>query len=255
MSQTRATLRRPGTPQGSDPDPHHGADLGPIEPRRQPFPRWQDVFPDLAAGDAASRALMDAAHPLTLAAGQAVFRAGAPCERYVLILGGSVRVQIVGESGREATLYRVLAGQSCVLTSCCVLAAEPYPAEGLAETPVCALSIGKGTFDRALESAPAFRRFVFANLGNRIAAVISRMEEISCRPVERRLATYLLARVGWGCALSATHQQIAVDIGSAREVVSRHLKRFEVNGLVRLGLGSVEVCDSEGLRRLVDRPL
>ena len=247
MPTTTFTLRQPGTPQPARSD--EGQRTG------SQAPRWQELFPELATGDAATRALMDTAHPLTLAAGQMVFRAGSPCERYVLILSGSVRVQVIGENGREAALYRVLPGQSCVLTTCCVLAADASPAEGVTETPVSALAVGKSTFDRALESAPAFRRFVFANLGNRIAEVIARMEEISCRPVERRLATYLLARVGWGSALEVTHQQVAVDIGTAREVVSRHLKRFEANGLVRLGVGSIEVSDPEGLRQLVNRPL
>jgi CRP/FNR family transcriptional regulator len=218
-------------------------------------PRWQDLFPALAGGDAASRALMGRAHSLVLAAGQAVFRAGSPCESYVLLLAGNVRVQVIGEGGREAVLYRVLPGQSCVLTTCCVLAGDSYPAEGFTEGKVRALVIGKGDFDRALESAPAFRRFVFANLGNRIAEVIARMEEVAFRPVERRLAAWLLARPGGAGRLDITHQEIAVELGTAREVVSRHLKRFESDGLVRLGRSSLEVRDPAGLQRLIDRSL
>ena len=152
-------------------------------------------------------------------------------------------------------LYRVLPGQSCVLTTCCILSGEAYPAEGFTESTIRALAIARPAFDRALESAPAFRRVVFANLGSRIADVIIRMEEVAFRPVERRLATYLLARAGWSGALEATHQEIAVDVGTVREVVSRHLKRFESMGLVRLGRSSLELTDRPGIARLLDSSL
>lgn len=205
------------------------------------------LFPSLVSGDAESRAVLEAAQLISLPADQAVFFAGSPCASYVLLLEGSVRVQVIGEGGREALLYRVLPGQSCVLTTCCILSGEDYPAEGFTESAVLALALGKPAFDRALERAPAFRRFVFANLGARIAEVITRMEEVAFRPVERRLAAYLLAANG---PLQATHQEIAVELGTAREVVSRHLKRLEAAGLVRLGRSSLEVIDPHGLLEL-----
>jgi CRP/FNR family transcriptional regulator len=215
---------------------------------------WRDLFPTLAGGDAQTRAIMDAARQLTLPPDQPVFLAGSPCVNYVLLLAGRVRVQIIGEGGREAVLYRVLPGQSCVLTTCCILGADAYPAEGFTEAQVSALAIPKPAFDQGLEAAPAFRRFVFANLGSRMAEVIARMEEVAFRPVERRLAAWLLGQAGAG-PVSATHQEIAVELASAREVVSRHLKRLESAGLVRLGRSSLEVCDPEGLRRLLDDPV
>lgn len=218
-------------------------------------PAWRDLFPSLAASDPASQGVLDAARPLALPADRPVFRPGSPCAHYVLLLGGRVRVQVIGEGGREAVLYRVHPGQSCVLTTCCILSGEAYPAEGFTEAPVRALAIPRPAFDRALECAPAFRRFVFANLGSRIAEVITRMEELTFRPVERRLATYLLARVGWAGVLDVTHQEIAVDLGTVREVVSRHLKRFESLGLVRLGRSTLELRDRAGLERLADAAL
>jgi CRP/FNR family transcriptional regulator len=195
---------------------------------------------------------MDAARRIEMPAGAPVFRAGAPCSSYVLVLSGSVRVQVIGENGREAVLYRVGPGQSCVLTTCCILAGDDYPAEGFTEEPVQALAFPKPAFDRAVETAPAFRRFVFANLGSRIAEVIARMEELAFRPVERRLAAYLLARSepGSGELLAETHQTIAVELGTAREVVSRHLKRLESAGLVSLSRSSIAVRDRAGLAAL-----
>ena len=109
---------------------------------------------------------------------------------------------------------------------------------------------GEHAFDVALESAPAFRRFVFANLGGRIADVIARMEEVAFRPVERRLAAFLLARRGETGTIQATHQEIAVELGTSREVVSRHLKRLESSGLVELGRSTVQVRRLEELQRV-----
>lgn len=194
--------------------------------------------------------ILDESRRVELGGNLPVFRAGSPCESYVLLLAGSVRVQVIGEGGREALLYRVLPGQSCVLTTCCILAGDAYPAEGFTEAPVTALAIPKPTFDRALENAPTLRRFVFANLGERIAEVIARMEEVTFQPVERRLAVYLLARADAGGVVRGTHQEIAVELGTVREVVSRHLKRLETAGLVGLGRSGLRVTDREGLRRI-----
>jgi len=217
---------------------------------------WQDLFPTLASGDRQTRSVLDGARLVTMPTDQAVFHAGSPCENYVLLLEGSVRVQVIGENGREAVLYRVLPGQSCVLTTCCILSGDDYPAEGFTESPVNALIVTKPAFDRALDSAPAFRRFVFANLGGRIADVIARMEEVAFRPVERRLAAFLLSRANdAGTTIHVTHQEIAVELGTAREVVSRHLKRLESSGLVALGRSTVQVQRFEELRRLADTPL
>ena len=217
--------------------------------------RWQDLFPTLARGDHETRSLLEGARLVSMPVGQAVFYAGSPCENYVLVMEGRVRVQVIGESGREAVLYRVLPGQSCVLTTCCILAGDDYPAEGFTESPVRALVVTKPAFDAALESAPAFRRFVFANLGGRIADVIARMEEVAFRPVERRLAAFLLTRCDASGSIRATHQEIAVELGTAREVVSRHLKRLEASGLVELGRSTVRVTRSADLRHLADTPL
>jgi CRP/FNR family transcriptional regulator len=216
---------------------------------------WQALFPTLASGDRQTQSVLDGARLVTMPADQPVFHAGSPCENYVLLLEGSVRVQVIGENGREAVLYRVLPGQSCVLTTCCILSGDDYPAEGFTESPVRALIVTKAAFDRALESAQAFRRFVFANLGGRIADVIARMEEVAFRPVERRLAAFLLARADQAGTIRVTHQEIAVELGTAREVVSRHLKRLESSGLVELGRSTVQVRKPVELRRLADTPL
>lgn len=214
-------------------------------------PVWREIFPELARADPATQAIMEQAHWVTLPAGAAVFQAGNPCQHYLLMVAGQVRVQLIGAGGREAVLYRVQPGQSCVLTTCCVLSGEPYPAEGHADGEVSALLFTQAEFARALETAPGFRRFVFHDLGQRLAEVIRRMEEVAFQPVEQRLASLLLERTPADGRLRDTHQALALELGTAREVVSRHLKRLEAAGLVRLGRSSIQIRDRAGLRELV----
>ena len=213
---------------------------------------WPKLFPTLAAGDPATCALLAGAQSLELPPDQPLFLAGSPCPNYVLMLEGSIRVQVIGEGGREALLYRVLPGQACVLTTCCILSGNDYPAEAFTESRVRVLVLSKPAFDRALAEAPTFRRFVFDNLGGRIAQLITRMEELAFRPVDRRLADFLLLRSSQAPLkpLVATHQEIAAELGTAREVVSRHLKRMEAAGLVKLGRSMIQILDRQGLERI-----
>jgi CRP/FNR family transcriptional regulator len=212
---------------------------------------WQTHFSDLSTKN--DPALLRLEHELKLVelpAGQTVFHVGAGCHNYLLVADGTVRVQMVGEGGREATLYRVQPGQSCILTTSCILAHEHYPAEAVTETPVQAFVISRAAFEQALNDSPVFRRFVFANLGQRLADVIQRIDAVTFQSVDRRLAAYLLAHCDPAGALRATHQDIAVELGSAREVISRHLKRMEGQGLLQLQRSAVQVVDRPGLQRL-----
>lgn len=179
-----------------------------------------------------------------------VFMPGAPCQNYLLVVRGSVRVQLLTENGREIVLYHVGDGDSCVLTTSCLLGATRYPAGGIAETDVTAIALPAADFNRALARSEAFRRFVFGNLGRRLADVIARMEQVAFAPVDGRLATALLNLTRDDPRLSLTHQELAVELGSAREVVSRHLKRFEDHGWVRLGRASIEVLNRAALQNL-----
>jgi CRP/FNR family transcriptional regulator len=213
------------------------------------FPSWKVLFPELAA-DAELDALLSRAQQLILTAGTRVFAPGAACRNYLLVATGRVRVQLLTSGGREVVLYHVGAGESCVLTTSCLMGRTPYPAEGITETAVTAMALAVADFDQGLESSAAFRRLVFGNLGRRLAEVIARMEQVAFGPIDARLADSLLALAAQGNPLQLTHQALAVELGSAREVVSRHLKRFEDQGWVRLGRGSIELLNPIALQQL-----
>lgn len=188
----------------------------------------------------------------TVAEGTVIFGPGKAPENLLLLLEGTVRVQQTSESGREVFLYRVQAGESCVLTTACLLAYEDYSAEGIAETEISAVLVPRVTFDDLIARSPEFRRFVFTAYSRRISDLFHVIEEVAFRRVDVRLAQKLLQLAGSDGTLQATHQTLAVELGSVREVISRQLQEFQRRGWVELGRGVVRIVAPAGLRRLAE---
>lgn len=212
---------------------------------------WLDAFPELATIEPeARRRLAAEARPITLPAGVTVFHDGDACTNYLLVLDGSVRVQKVSSGGREITLYRVGDGQTCILTTSCLLAGERYPAEGVTETEVRAIALPGTLFQALLAGSAGFRQFVFSVYARRITDLIELVEDVAFGRMDLRLAARLRDSADAAGVVSATHQELAAELGSAREVVSRLLKDFEHRGLVTLHRGRIELRDPESLARL-----
>ncbi|CAA7615995.1 Crp/Fnr family transcriptional regulator [Magnetospirillum sp. UT-4] len=210
------------------------------------FPQFGRLDPEGA------RMLETAQRTVTIPAGTVVFQDGSECANYVLVMDGSVRVQKVAENGREIVLYRVERGQSCVLTTNCLIAREDYAAQGIAETEVRALVLPAPSFRALLGRSEVFRDFVFSAYASRIADLLMLIEEVAFGRVDVRLAAWLRQHAdgeGW---IRATHQDIATELGTAREVVSRQLKEFERRGWVELHRGKLSVRDRAGLASLSD---
>lgn len=175
---------------------------------------------------------------------------GAQCSHLALVLAGSARVYKLGETGREITLYRVETGQSCVLTASCILNGLPFPAFAVSEAPVEAAVLPPAQVARWVAESPAWRAYVFGLVAARLGEVIGVVEEVAFRRMDRRIAAFLLQRAAEESAapVQATHQQIAAELGTSREVVTRILKDLEEQGLIGTGRGSVRIRDAEGLR-------
>lgn len=213
---------------------------------------WLDHFPELAGIEPEARARLAAeARPVTLPAGVTVFHDGDACSNYLLVLDGSVRVQKVSSGGREITLYRVGDGQTCILTTSCLLAGERYPAEGITETEVRAIALPGALFETLLAGSTGFRQFVFSVYARRITDLITLVEDVAFGRMDLRLAARLRDGADDAGNVSTTHQELAAELGTAREVVSRLLKDFEHRGLVALHRGRVELRDREALARLL----
>lgn len=197
---------------------------------------WADV------NDGILDELLADAQIVSLGRGHFVFHAGDLCKAFLILLDGDVRVQLISSGGREITLYRIGPGGSCILTTSCLLSQENYPAEAIAESNVRALAIPMPAFQSALEHSTWFRKFVFDGFSKRLTSVIQKIEDLAFTSIDARLAVVLL-ELDRKDVQNVTHQDIAVELGTAREVVSRHLKRFESDGLVELARGRVAVID------------
>ncbi|MBU0499627.1 MAG: Crp/Fnr family transcriptional regulator [Gammaproteobacteria bacterium] len=213
---------------------------------------WVDAFPALSKLNEPLRLqLVQGAVLVTVPAGSVVFQEGGGCQNYLLVLEGSVRVQKLSESGREIVLYRVEAGQSCVLTTSCLLAGESYSAEGIAETEVRAVVVPKALFQQLLANSEQFREFVFALFGERIAGLVMLIDAIAFGRMDGRLAATLDRMAIHSEIIEITHQNLARELGTAREVVSRLLKEFERHGWLELKRGQILLRDRDALRGLV----
>lgn len=185
-----------------------------------------------------------------LPAGAPVFRTGDAAQAYLMVLSGSVRIQLVAESGREIVLYRITRGESCVLTTSCLFRSEPYAAEAVTETAVEALALPASAFRDLLARSESFREAVLADYAQRILDILMLMDLSASQSVATRLARLVRERAGGDGKLAATHYDLAVELGTAREVVSRTLKDFERQGAVALGRGHLSILDRRILGRL-----
>jgi CRP/FNR family transcriptional regulator len=216
--------------------------------------RWKKLLPQLADIDApGASGFLEQAREVSLPEQTTVFHQGDRCRHYMLVLEGSVKVLTRALNGREIVLYRLGAGDSCVLTTSCLFGNTRYPAEGVTETAVTALTIPADVFQRALQDSVAFRAFVFQSFAAHLASVISLVEEVAFGRLDSRLARQLLDNCKPDLVIRTTHQALATELGSAREVISRLLKELEVQGRLELQRGSIRILDRAGLEELAAR--
>lgn len=187
---------------------------------------------------------------LHIPAGSQIFSEREACQGFPLLLSGCIKVVKGTPAGREMMLYRVEPGGSCIITSSCLLGHSPYSARGIAETPLTLLVLPAALFDKLIAGNAEFRDFVFHLFSDRIAELMQLVEEVAFHRLDQRLAKLLLGKPE--NPIHATHQMLAEELGSVREIVSRLLKGFAAQGLVVLGREQLTVLDREGLRSLAD---
>jgi len=203
-------------------------------------------FPSLAAlPEPLAREVERQAQKLDAPAGTLLFDVGMACQALPLLLEGRIKVSKRAENGREIRLYSVRPGELCIVTVSCLLGGEPYPATGVAETAVSALVLPRALILRLMAEHPPFREMAFKLFAERLTGLMQLVEEVAFRKLDQRLAAWLLQR---GPLIAASHQAVADELGSVREIVSRLLKHFEEEGCVRLGRERIEVIAPAALR-------
>jgi len=210
------------------------------------FDRAAQSLPILQlAGSTFAREFQQAAFFARIPAGRDVFLEGDHVEAIALLISGVVRVYKVGETGREITLYRFGNGSSCILTANAILSHKTFPAVATVEQDAEAVMIPAEAFRDWVKHHDLWREFVFDLLSQRLSTVMAIIDEVAFRRMDRRVASLLLERAKIQNPLRITHQGIAAELGSSREVISRLLEDFVSEGSIRSGRGTVEVLDFE----------
>ncbi len=191
----------------------------------------------------------EAVKTITVPAGVTVGQSGDVCESLVIVLEGQVKVYRPASSGRSLTLYYVNANESCILTASCILNQLPFPAFAVTTTEVKALSIPPEKVIQWLEHEPMWQKYMFGLLSQRMNNLIELVDAIAFESLDVRLANWLLARSSQ-LTIETTHQQIAEDLASSREVISRLLKKFERDGLIKLSRGAIQIKNNIELEKL-----
>lgn len=186
---------------------------------------------------------------MCLQPGQLVYHIGSVCDSFLILLTGTVRIQLSSPRGRQVTLCRIAPGDYCSLTTSCLLSRSPYPADAIAESCGEAVVVTQECFHKALQYSPGFRRYVFEGFSKSLVKYTAKIEQLAFVPIDTRLSNALLDFHKKG-EDRVTHQELAVELGTAREVVSRRLKHFETEGWIRLARGRITVSDRNGLQKL-----
>lgn len=206
------------------------------------------LFPFLAgASEEVKELFLNSARIRKFDKDQILYMEGDSCDYLAMVLSGSVRVYKVAETGREITLYRVTSGECCFLTASCVMRDNNFPAIAIVEEELHAILIPSATVLQWVKYYDVWRDYIFSLMSNRLSDVASILNEIKFRRVDDRLAEYLLKQNTPDGAIKKTHQDIALELGTAREVVSRILKNFEKRGIVRLTRGTIRLLDLDKL--------
>ena len=213
---------------------------------------WPDglveAYPALADLPSALRALAWPQHlqAIDVPAGTVLFEEHAPCRGFPLVLRGEVRVARGTPQGRSLELYRVGPGELCVVSACGLFGNAPLSAHGVAQAPTRLLLLSPAGFEQWV-AHPPFRHFVFGVFADRLAELMGLAEAVAFQRLDQRLAAALL---GHGLTVSTTHQALADELGTVREIVTRLLKRFERAGWVSLGRERIELRNAAALRAL-----
>ena len=214
-------------------------------------PRIFDAYPSLTRLPARLLArIQSELRPVGAADGHEFFNVGDSCPALLLLVSGAVRVLKPLPSGRAMPLYKLGPGEFCVLSVSCLLGDVLYPAAGRAAGKVVGAALPKALFRTLVDEEPTFRNEVFSVFASRLCSLLTLIEEMARTRLDERLADLLISR---GPVIHATHQGLADELGTAREVVSRILEHFEDNGLVRLRRARVDILDARHLARLYDR--
>ncbi len=206
------------------------------------YPVLLDVNQELVSNTLSNAKLV------TLKAGKPIFEELQPCNVFPFILSGNIRVYKRSVHGRELSLYNVTPGDVCVVTAGCLLGDQPYNASGIVKTDSTLLMMDSNDFENLL-TLKVFREFIFSLISRRILGLMQLVEEVAFQRLDKRLTALLLRQ---GKHIKVSHQELADELGTVREMVTRLLHSFADTGLITLGRGQIEILDESALKFIIE---
>jgi CRP/FNR family transcriptional regulator len=217
-------------------------DLENFERIRHSLPLLQDASPQLLDE------FRESAYLARIPTGRDIFVEGDRVDAIALLVSGVVRVYNIGVTGREITLYRFGLGGSCILTANAIFNDQSFPAIATVEEDAEAVLIPAETFRDWVHRYDLWRNFVIDLLSQRLSSLMEVIDEVAFQRMDARIAAFLLERSNAENPIHITHQEIAAELGSSREVVSRILEDFSNQGIIRAKRGIIEILDFGSLK-------
>lgn len=215
---------------------------------------WIEKFQGLSKLETATKeVLIKHGNIITIPEKTTIFGPARSPENILFLIEGVVRVQQIAENGKEIILYRIYAGESCIMTTACLISFDTHSAEGIAETTVKAIAIPRDVFDDLVAQSKSFRNFVFTAFSKRITDLFLMINELAFQRVDVRLAQKLLQLSNQQAKVNTTHQKLASELGSAREVISRQLQEFQRQGWIEQSRGIISLLDKDKLQDLSEK--
>lgn len=213
------------------------------------FYSYFEILPQLRkAGEKVQREFEQYACIRTYTRGEFLALEGDRCHFFHLVVSGCLRVYKGDEYGREITLYKVKPGESCTLSAFCILNGGEFPASAMAEETTRVIEIPAAVFRDWLNRHEFWRDYIFSRFSAHLSNIISRIESLVFRRMDERIAQFLVhSASGTSNRVKLTHSDIARELGTAREVVSRILKNFEKARLIQLSRGNITILNQQGL--------
>ncbi len=181
-----------------------------------------------------------------------LFSPGDSCENYLFLLKGQVKVFSTASNGREILLYRIKPGETCILSTNCMMGSQYYPASAITETVCQALSVPVASLREAMSQSPLINWLLMDNLSKRIGCLIELVSEVALERLDVRLARHLLQLCAQKREVNATHEELAKEVGTAREVISRQLRKFEDEGWIETTRGRIHILQYTSLEALAE---
>lgn len=214
-------------------------------------PNWLEVYPALnTLEDETAAIFARSAAEVNAPAGHTIFAPGDPCEHWFMVLKGSARVLQITSAGREIVICRMFAGKTCIVSALAAMAGDPHATRAVTNTALSAVALPTDVFHDLIKRSERFREFVFSAYNTEILGLMGTIEEVAHGRIDSRLATCLLQGKREDDAFYGTHEDLASELGTAREVITRQLRTFEERGWVKTKRGSIALRDPSALRQI-----